>query len=128
MPVYEFRCLECRKKFDVRLSYSEYDTYQPACPHCSSKKAARIIRPVRVTTNDISRLATMADPSTMNALDSDPRKLGKMMRDMREQVGAGDLPGEFDEVVDRLEKGQTPDEIERDLPDPGASSPSEGML
>ncbi len=127
MPVYEFRCLECHKKFDVRLSYSEYDSYQPACPHCSSTKAARIIRPLRVATNDVSRLATMADPSNLSDLDNDPRKLGKMIRDMREQVGASDLPGEFDEVVDRLEKGQTPDEIERDLPDPGLSSTADTL-
>ncbi len=56
-------------------------------------------------------------PRIWHALDDDPRTLGKMMRDMREQVGADDLPGEFDEVVDRLEKGQSPDEIEKDLPE-----------
>jgi len=27
------------------------------------------------------------------------------------------MPPEFDEVVDRLEKGQSPEDIERDLPD-----------
>ena len=117
MPLYEYRCQDCRKKFDARLSYSEYDAYIPVCPVCGSKNASRIIRAVRVATNDITRLADMADPASMDALDEDPRKLGKMMRDMREQVGADDLPGEFDEVVDRLEKGQTPDEIENDLPE-----------
>jgi hypothetical protein len=34
---------------------------------------------------------------------------------MKDELGATDLPGEFDEVVNRLEKGQSPDEIERDL-------------
>jgi putative FmdB family regulatory protein len=122
MPFYEYRCQECRKKFDVRLSYSEYDKFIPVCPACSSKNISRIIRAVRVATNDITRLADMADPASMDALDEDPRKLGKMMRDMRNQVGADDLPGEFDEMVDRLEKGQTPDEIENDLPE--LASPS----
>jgi hypothetical protein len=42
-----------------------------------------------------------------------------MMREMKNEVGADDLPGEFDEVVSRLEKGQTPEEIERDLPELG---------
>ena len=126
MPLYEYRCLDCRKKFDVRLSYSEYDTYVPTCLACGSGNARRIIRPVRVTTNDLSRLADMADPAALDAIDNDPRKLGRMMRDMRSQVGADDLPGEFDEVVDRLEKGQTPDEIENDLPDLASSSDSAG--
>lgn len=106
MPLYEYRCQDCRKKYEVRLSYSEYDTYTPVCPHCQSVNVQRIIRRIRVATNDLSRLSEMADPANLDALEDDPRKLGRMMREMRDQVGADDLPGEFDEVVDRLEKGQ----------------------
>ncbi len=120
MPVYEFRCQDCRKKFDLRLSYAEYDVYTPLCPVCGSHNVLRVIRPVRVSTNDLSRLADMADPANLDGLDQDPRKLGRMMRDMRNQMGADDLPGEFDEVVDRLEKGQAPDEIDKALPDLGS--------
>ena len=38
------------------------------------------------------------------------------MRRMSGELGE-EMPPEFDEVVDRLEKGQSPEEIERDLPD-----------
>jgi hypothetical protein len=31
-----------------------------------------------------------------------------------------ELPPEFDDVVDRLEKGQSPEEIEKEMPDLGA--------
>lgn len=117
MPLYEYRCQDCRKKYEVRLTYSEYDSYAPVCPQCNSANAQRIIRRIRVTSNDLSRLSEMADPANLDALEDDPRKLGRMMREMRDQVGADDLPGEFDEVVDRLEKGQSPEDIERDLPD-----------
>lgn len=41
------------------------------------------------------------------------------MREMSRELGE-DMGAEFDEVVDRLEKGQSPEEIERDLPDLGA--------
>lgn len=123
MPVYEYRCQDCHKKFDRRLTYSEYDTFAPECPACGSHNALRIIRPVRVATKDVARLASMADPANLDALDQDPRKLGRMMREMRDQTGADDLPGEFDEVVDRLEKGQLPEEIERDLPDIASPEP-----
>jgi len=37
-----------------------------------------------------------------------------MSSDMGEE-----LPPEFDEVMDRLEKGQSPEEIEKELPDMG---------
>jgi uncharacterized protein (DUF433 family) len=36
-----------------------------------------------------------------------------------------DLPPEFDDVVDRLEAGQSPEEIESALPDLGAGESSE---
>jgi hypothetical protein len=61
----------------------------------------------------------------LEGLEEDPRALGKMMRKMSQQVGE-DLPPEFDEVVGRLEKGQSPEEIERDLPDLGADLPDSG--
>jgi hypothetical protein len=64
----------------------------------------------------------LADPANLDGLDEDPRALGKMMKEMKTQMGENDLPGEFDEVVDRLEKGQTPDQIEQDLPELGSSS------
>jgi len=46
-----------------------------------------------------------------------------MMREMKSEVGADDLPAEFDEVVNRLEKGQSPEDIERDMPDLGSDLP-----
>jgi hypothetical protein len=47
----------------------------------------------------------------------------KMSREMGEELGP-----EFDEVVDRLEKGQSPDEIEAALPDLGGEDASMGGL
>jgi putative FmdB family regulatory protein len=117
MPTYEFRCADCRKRYEIFLSFADYDGYKASCPHCSSTNVARYIRKVRFSLGDRSRLATLADPDNLNALESDPQALGKMMREMKTQLGANDLPGEFDEVVNRLERGQSPDEIERDLPE-----------
>ena len=34
------------------------------------------------------------------------------------------MGGEFDEVVSRLESGQDPEQIERELPDLGSDSPA----
>lgn len=126
MPTYEFRCADCRKRYEIFLTFAEYDDYKGQCPHCGSSHVARYIRKVRFSLGDRSRLATLADPANLNALDSDPQALGRMMREMKDELGANDLPGEFDEVVYRLEKGQSPDDIERDLPelssDPGGGT------
>jgi putative FmdB family regulatory protein len=125
VPVYDFRCSDCSNRFEVSLSFADYDHYTATCPVCSSKKVKRVIRKVRFSLGDRSRLATLADPDNLGMLDEDPRALGKMMREMKTQIGENDLPGEFDEVVSRLEKGQTPDQIEQDLPELGAGSESE---
>ncbi len=62
------------------------------------------------------------DLSAFEGLEDDPRALGKMMRKMGSEMGE-ELPAEFDEVVDRLESGQSPEEIESALPDLGAEDP-----
>ncbi len=118
MPAYEFRCLTCKKRFEVILSYSEYGQKKVTCPHCASSKVERRIGRVRVARSERGRLEDMAAGSDLNAVDEDPRALGRMMRQMSQQVGE-EMPPEFNEVVDRLERGQDPEQIERELPDLG---------
>jgi putative FmdB family regulatory protein len=116
MPSYEFRCLDCRKRFDKFMSYSDYGTLAVSCPHCGSQNVQRRIGKVRIARSGESRLESLADPSNLEGLDDDPKALGRMMRQMSAEVGE-EMGPEFDEVVDRLESGQNPDDIERDLPD-----------
>jgi len=108
MPVYDFRCEECKHRFEVFIPYAEYDHHQTVCPNCGSRNILRVIRKVRVSRGDEGRLASLADESNLDAIDSDPRALGRMMREMKNEVGADDLPAEFDEVVHRLEKDNLP--------------------
>jgi putative FmdB family regulatory protein len=53
MPVYEYQCEECGRKFELVASFAEYDDgLEPVCPKCASKLAQRIIgRPMIVTTS-----------------------------------------------------------------------------
>ncbi len=119
MPTYEYRCKDCNHKFEKFLSYQEYESLSITCPACEGSHPERIIRPVRISRAEKARIDSLADPSALDGLDDDPQSLGKMMREMSRELGE-DMGSEFDEVVDRLEKGQTPEEIERDLPDLGA--------
>jgi len=119
MPTYDYICLDCRKRFDVFLTYSEYGARPVACSHCGSENTRRRMTRVRIARSEESRLESMddfADPSALEGLEDDPQALGRMMRKMGRELGE-DLPPEFDEVVDRLEKGQSPEEIESALPD-----------
>ena len=61
----------------------------------------------------------LADPSMLGDLDeNDPKSMARWMRKMGSEVGE-DMPPEFDEVIDRLESGQSPEEIESSMPDLG---------
>jgi putative FmdB family regulatory protein len=126
MPNYEYRCHNCRRRFDVFMSYQEYGSRKVTCPHCQSDHVGRKIGRVRVARSDESRLENLADPANMEGLDEDPRTLGRMMRHMSSEIG-GEMGPEFNEVVSRLERGHAPDEIERDLPDLGLDDSGGGF-
>lgn len=126
MPLYDFRCLACKRRFEVRLTYAEYGAAAVTCPHCQSSNVTRKIGRVRFARSDESRLEDMAAPDSLDGLDQDPRALGKMMKQMSSQMGE-DMGPEFHEVVNRLEKGQSPEDIEREMPDLGGSEPDGGF-
>jgi putative FmdB family regulatory protein len=122
MPVYAFRCLDCQRRFEQFLTYQEYGKKTIACPHCGSANVRRRQTRVRVLRSDDSRAEALADELPgLDGLEDDPREMGRAMRKMGKEMGE-DLPPEFDDVVDRLEQGQSPQEIEQALPDLGESN------
>ncbi|MBM3182063.1 MAG: zinc ribbon domain-containing protein [Chloroflexi bacterium] len=124
MPTYDFICNACEQRFDIFMTFSEYGKKSVNCPHCGSDKVRRRMTRVRIAKTDEGRLESVAnDFSGFEGLEDDPKALGKMMRKMGGEMGE-DLPAEFDEVVDRLEAGQSPEEIESALPSPGDDNSS----
>ena len=127
MPTYDYICLDCRQRFDIFLSYKDYGVLPVACSHCQSTNVRRRVPRVRVLKTDEQRAAALADPSALAALDeNNPAALAHMMRQMGSEMGA-DLPHEFNEVVSRLEAGQSPQEIESSLPDMGLGDMGGGL-
>jgi putative FmdB family regulatory protein len=37
MPVYDYRCGDCKQTFEQVLTLREHDSEQMRCPHCGSK-------------------------------------------------------------------------------------------
>jgi len=119
--------LTCKQGFEVNIPYAKYGRVQVRCSHCNSKNVVRLISRVRVAHSEESRLDSLVDPSALDGLEDDPKTLGRMMRTMSKELGE-DMGPEFDEVVGRLEKGQSPDEIEKALPDLGGEGGDSGAL
>lgn len=115
MPVYSFVCEKCGVRFARHLSYQDYGATRLNCPKCGSAQVRRRIGRVRMLRGEGSDIANLDDPGE---LAEDPRALARTMRRMSSEMGE-ELGPEFDEVADRLDKGQTPEDIERELPDLG---------
>lgn len=116
MPTYQYQCKECNKRFDVFMTYNEYGSVPVSCPKCGSDEVTHRIGRIRIAKSEDNRLEDLADPSMLDGLDDDPKALGKMMRKMSQEMGE-DMGPEFDEVIDRLESGQSPEDIESAMPD-----------
>lgn len=117
MPDYDFRCQDCGATVRLFFTYAEYDTAQPHCTHCDSPNLQRVIRRVAVARTESSRMESLDADDLLAGLDEDdPRSLGRAMRKMNQEMGE-DLGPEFNEVVDRLESGQSPEAIEKDMPE-----------
>lgn len=117
MPIYEYRCPDCRRRVSLFFrSFSEI-TDHPACPRCGGKHLRRVMSRVAVVRSEESRLDDLSDPSVLDGLDeNDPKSMARWMRKMGSEMGE-EVPSEFDEVISRLESGQTPEQIEEAMPD-----------
>ncbi|MBN1148007.1 MAG: hypothetical protein JXA78_12185 [Anaerolineales bacterium] len=116
MPNYRYICQDCNKRFEVFMTYSEYGQSVVACPRCGSQKVHRRVERIRFARSEESRLDDLADADMLEGLEDDPRALGKMMRKMSQEAGE-DLGPELSEVINRLESGQSPEDIEAAMPD-----------
>ena len=123
MPVYEYRCRQCRRRLSVWWrTFSGAENGTARCPHCGSEDVARLMSRVRIVRSEDSRMENMTDPAQFGDLDeNDPKSMARWMRKMGDEMGE-DLGPEFGEVVDRLEAGQSPEDIEDALPDLGAGA------
>ncbi|MDI7275720.1 MAG: zinc ribbon domain-containing protein [Anaerolineae bacterium] len=116
MPIYEYRCQSCGRRVSHFVRSYEAGDAPPRCPHCHGVELRRLVSRVAVLTSEESRLESLADPGSLGDVDeNDPRSVARWMRRMGQETGE-DLGPEFDEVVDRLEAGESPEEIESAVP------------
>jgi putative FmdB family regulatory protein len=117
VPIYEYHCHDCRRRVSLFFrSYSDIKD-EPSCPRCGGTRLSRVISRVAVVRSEDSRLDDLSDPSMLGDLDEDdPKSIARWMRKMSAETGE-EMPPEFDEVIDRLESGQSPEQIEEAMPD-----------
>jgi putative FmdB family regulatory protein len=120
MPIYEYYCADCRKRVSVFFrTFSEASDAAARCPTCDGVRLRRLVSRVAVLKSEESRMDDLADSSLMAGLENeDPRALAGFMRRMSGEMGEP-LDPEMNEVIDRLEAGESPESIEQSMPDMG---------
>ncbi len=113
MPIYEYRCLSCRKVSEF-LILNLNSPFTPVCPRCGGTELERLLSRIRVRLSEETRMERLADPHRWGGLadvdESDPAGMARMMRQMgphlQEAMGE-DYPGEVDQMIEEaMESGE----------------------
>ena len=104
MPIYEYRCGDCKRKVTV-LTLRVSETVDPVCEHCGGRNLARLMSRFAMVKSEDARLDDLTDDSSLSGLDeSDPKSMARWMRKMGKELGE-DAGDDFDEMVDEMEGG-----------------------
>ena len=119
MPIYEYLCPACNTIFQFLIrSSSGMDDPPPSCPSCKGNQMKRVMSSFSVTGTGPSAAGT-ADDGMLAGLDSeDPRAMARAIRHLADDMGE-ELEPEVMQALGRLEAGEDPESIERELEDAG---------
>jgi putative FmdB family regulatory protein len=111
MPIYDYRCLDCRRRVSLLYqTFSAAESATPICTNCGGGNLSRLVSRVALLKSEESRLDDMADPSVFGDIDeNDPRSMARWARKMGDSLGE-DMGDDFNEMIDRMEAGEMPDD------------------
>ncbi len=118
MPIYEYLCKRCNMiyQFLVRDLSGKLD---PACPRSGESGLERVMSSFSTARKDSGSMSDAADDPILAGVDEDdPRSMARAIRHMADEMGE-DLGPELEEAISRLEAGEDPEDIERELEDSG---------
>lgn len=104
MPIYEYRCADCRKKVTV-LTLRVSEVVDPVCDRCGGRRLTRLMSRFAMVRSDEDRLDDLTGDDALGDVDEqDPKSMARWMRKMGKELG-DDAGEDFDEMVDELEAG-----------------------
>ena len=107
MPIYEYRCADCRKKTTI-VTLSVNEAVDPVCSHCRGRRMTKLVSRFAVPKSGESRLESLADPAALAGLDEkDPMSVARWMRKMGREMGeesGEDLDQGLDQAMETAAK------------------------
>lgn len=105
MPLYEYTCDHCRKRFSVLVGMTAHaDTEQ--CPHCGYAQATRRVSRFAKGRTEDDTLGSLSDPTQYGDTD-DPQAMRRWATEMGKEMGE-DIGDDFDEYLDASEDAPDP--------------------
>ena len=111
MPLFEYVCRECDKKFTF-LAGVISDNTDARCPRCGSADLRKLISRVSRGRSDDDRMEAMAERMGSKDLD-DPRALRQFAREMGREMSAEtgeDMTDEMEAMIEAEARGELDDE------------------
>jgi putative FmdB family regulatory protein len=121
MPIYEYRCQDCRRKVSIFFRRMGADE-GAACPVCGSTRLERLYSRFALARSEEDRLERLAeDPSLANVDENDPKSIARFMKRMGQELGE-DAGEDFEQALEELERGEPgePEEAEAPASEPAA--------
>ncbi len=129
MPIYEFFCEDCNTIFNFLSRRIDTET-KPDCPRCQKKGLERqvsMFATIGKASEEADQFAGLDESKMEQALESlmreseginedDPKQMATLMRKFTERTGVN-LGDNMEEAISRMEKGEDPDEIEKEMGD-----------
>ena len=109
MPLYEYRCQDCRRRSTL-LVRTLSGSHEPICQHCGSKSVLRLISRFSFRRSWGDSLESGPESGFPDEADmQDPRKMAQWMRHLQSETGEESTP-EFEEMLEEVESGRLGDE------------------
>ena len=109
MPIFEFRCQQCRKK-TTALVLVRARMDEVRCAHCGSVDLVKLVSRFATVKSEADRLDSLADPASFGDIDeNDPSSVARWMKKMGREMGE-DFGDELDQAMEEESGGGGGDE------------------
>ncbi len=128
MPIYEYRCRSCRKRFSVLVGVVA-GASGTVCPACGSEDADRLVSRFARLRSEDDAMESMLDPSRLGDIENDPKAMRRFVKDMSAELGE-DMTDEFEAAMEEEMSGKssTGDDPGDDSGDAAPATASAGGL
>jgi putative FmdB family regulatory protein len=110
MPIYEYRCADCRKLTSVFVRPGRDET-GVTCEKCGSSNTCRALSRFAYHRSQGDILRDYGDPGTDDVGEyRDPRQIGRWVENKFDEYGM-DMPDEARSMIDAAREGEFPDSV-----------------